>query len=149
MGRNYSRKTSPLTSDLALIWDVENSDWRLTTLSAIQTLFEANAVDVEPVTQYSTPLTGATVALSDGDDNDLDIHLIITPAAGIAALTLTLPAAPSDKQVIIVNSTQIITTLTVDGNGKSVVGAPTTIAAANDYFRLKYDTVNSTWYRVG
>ena len=148
MGRNYSRKESPLTSDLALIWDAENSDWRLTTLSAIQALFEANAEKVEPVTQYSSPLAGASITITDGDDGDLDVHLIITPAGTIATGTIVMPAAPSDKQVVIVNTTQEITTLTLDGNGNTIVGGLTTMLA-NAYFRLKYDTVNSIWYRVG
>jgi hypothetical protein len=41
-----------------------------------------------------------------------------------------------------------VTTLTINGNGKTVVGGPATLAA-NAFFRLKYDGVLSTWFRVG
>ncbi len=100
-------------------------------------------------TQYSAPsATGFNVAITDGSDS---IHLILTPVAGYAAGTITLPASTNaaDKQEVLVNCTQAVTTLTVDGNGATAVtGEPTTLAA-NDFFKLKYDAQTSTWYRIG
>lgn len=144
----YSRKTDPVTTDLSVIWDSENSEYKLTPLSAVQTLFEENDSTTnleEPNTQYASPATGTTVALTDANE---DNHLILTPTGTLAALTLTLPATLRDKQTVLVNCTQIITTLTVDGNGATVNGAPTTLAA-NGYFKLKYDISLDSWYRVG
>jgi hypothetical protein len=61
-----------------------------------------------------------------------------------------MPAVASviDGQELLVNSTQAVTTLTVAGNGATVAGAPTTLAA-NGFFRLKFEALVSTWYRVG
>jgi len=149
MGRNYQRKDDPVTADLALIWDAENSDWRLSTLANILALFnttnETTDVSIqEPNSQYSAPLTGFTVAIT---DNNEDTHLILTPAGTLATGTITLPSVLRDKQLVIVNSTQEITALTVDGNGATVVGAPTTLSA-NGYFTLKYDLTVDSWYRI-
>jgi hypothetical protein len=60
-----------------------------------------------------------------------------------------LPASTTaaDKQTINVNCTQSVTTLTINGNGATVTGAPTTLAA-NAFFTLRFDAVTSTWYRV-
>lgn len=104
------------------------------------------------VTQYSAPsATGFSVTITDGDDNDENVHLILTPAAGYATGTIVLPASTSlvDKQEVLVNCTQAVTTLTIDKNGATALtGAPSALTA-NQFFRLKYDKPTSTWYRVG
>jgi hypothetical protein len=95
-------------------------------------------------TQYATPIaTGFSVAITASST-----WLILTPLAGYAAGTLVLPASPVHCSEFLVNTTQAVTTLTVSGNGKTVVGAPTTLAA-NAFFRLRYNSLNSTWFRVG
>ena len=102
----------------------------------------------EYTTQYAAPsATGQNIQVTDTDDNT---HLIITPVAGYAAMTITLPTSTNciDKQDILINCTQAVTTLTVAGNGATVAGEPSTLAA-NAYFRLKYDLAGTTWYRVG
>lgn len=99
-------------------------------------------------TQYAAPsATGQNIQVTDDNSNT---HLIITPLAGYAAMTITLPTSTNaaDKQDILINCTQNVTTLTIDGNGASVVGEPASITA-NDFFRLKYDLPGTTWYRVG
>jgi hypothetical protein len=54
-----------------------------------------------------------------------------------------------DKQEVLVNCTQQVTALTVNGNGAvAVTGEPASLGA-DDYFRLKYDAIMRTWYRVG
>jgi len=61
---------------------------------------------------------------------------------------VVMPASPVDGQQVVVTSTQAVTTLTVSGNGASVNGAPSTLAA-NGYFRLRYDQINNSFYRIG
>ena len=96
------------------------------------------------VTQYASPnATGFTVALESVPNG----WLVLTPLAGYAAGTITLPALPVDQQQVAVSCTQSVTTLTVNGNGKTVNGAPTTLAA-NGTFSLRYDGVNQSWYRI-
>src|SRR3990167_4243057 len=90
-------------------------------------------------TQYSAPsATGFSVTVTDGADDNTNVHLILTPGGTYAAGTMVLPAIADvvDKQEVLVNCTQIVTTLTIDKNGATALtGAPTTIAAANGFFR--------------
>ena len=99
------------------------------------------------ISQYSAPLTGATVAMNTSGSS---VWLILTPAGTLSTLTIQLPlnTGVEDKTELLVNATQAVTTLTLDANGGSVVGGPASLAA-NDYFRLRFDTVLQTWYRVG
>lgn len=102
------------------------------------------------VTQYAAPAaTGFTVLIAPVDAGD-SIYLLLTPNAGYAAGTITLPAAATcvDGQELLVTTTQLVTALTVAGNGSTVNGAPTTLAA-NGFFRLRFDGVLHTWNRVG
>ncbi len=102
------------------------------------------------VSQYYAPsATGFTVAITPA--TDLDVHLILTPLAGYAAGTITLPpvAGLRDGQRVLVNTTQSVTTLTLSVNGAAaVIGGPTTLAA-DAFFTLKYDAITTNWYRVG
>jgi hypothetical protein len=75
-------------------------------------------------------------------------HLILTPDGAYADGAVVLDSAPADRDEVLLNTTQAVTTFVVNGNGRTVVGAPTTMAA-NGFFRLKYDAVLATWYRVG
>jgi len=120
----------------------------MTTLSAyIQSVLETDIPAY--VTQYAAPsATGFTVSITDNSNNT---HLILTPVAGYAAGTIKLPAISNaiDKQTVLVNCTQSVTALTIDGNSAvAVTGAPTALAA-NDFFTLKLDKTTQTWYRVG
>ncbi len=111
--------------------------------------FESTLYMPEYVTQYSAPSASAfSVQVTNGEDN---IHLILTPTAGFEEGTIVLPISPGvvDKQEVLVNCTQAVTTLTINKNGATALtGSPTTLGA-NAFFRLKYDLPTSTWYRVG
>lgn len=150
MSRNYSVENSPALADQSLIWDVSNSDWRLSPLSDIFTLFSTSFLNtmLEPDSQYAAPaVTGFDVLIN---ANDNDTHLILTPASTLAAGTLTLPTPANlrDKQLLIVSCTQQVTALTVAGNGAAAVnGAPTTLGA-DDFFTIKYDLTLNTWNRI-
>lgn len=100
---------------------------------------------------YAPSATGFSYTINTGDITDSDnAWLILTPAAGYAAGTIVLPPSDScvQNQEVMVNCTQAVTTLTVSGNGATVTGAPTTLAASA-FFRLKYYAPTNTWYRVG
>lgn len=72
--------------------------------------------------------------------------LIINPAGTLATGTVTMPAAPADGMVITVESTQIITALTLSGNtGQSIVGVPATLFP-NQPMSYVYRLSNTTWY---
>jgi len=146
-----SKVTTPAASDLlALFSSSMGSDAAMTiaTLAAyLQTLMTAG---VGFVTQYAAPsATGFSVSIVPLQ-NGSSVYLNLTPVAGYAAGTITLPAVATcqDGQEVLVSSTNAITTLTIAANGSSVTGAPTTLAAGG-FFRLRFDGVYKTWARVG
>lgn len=99
---------------------------------------------------YSAPsATGFTVTIAPSVAGG-SVWLILTPTAGFAAGTIALPASGDavDGQEVLVNCTQAVTTLTVSASGLTVTGAPTALTA-NQAFRMKFDAVTSTWYKVG
>lgn len=135
--------------DLIPIFSQANGDARktsLTTLAAfIQTLI--SSADNKQ-TQYAAPNnSGFSVSVN---GTGLNVWLVLTPSVGYAAGTIILPAVAGvlDKQEILVNTTQAVTALTINANGATIVGAPTTLAAGG-FFRLRFDGVLDTWYRVG
>lgn len=102
------------------------------------------------ITQYAAPnATGFTVLVAPFTAG-ASMWLLLTPAAGYAAGTVTLPAQATcrDGQEVLVSCTQAVTTLTVAGNGATVNGSPATLAA-NAFFRMRYDAVFRAWYRAG
>ena len=138
-----------VSSDQVPIYSSSNGDARKASMGVIKdyVLSDATVAD-DKVTQYAAPAaTGFTVTVNNSSDS---VWLILTPLAGYAAGTITLPAVANcvDRQEVLVNTTQAVTTLTVSGNGATVIGAPTTLAA-NAFFRLRFDDVLNTWYRVG
>lgn len=136
-------------SDQVPIYSSGNGDARKASLSLLKAFFQEGATAADDkITQYAAPsATGFSVQVNDDSDS---VWLILTPTAGFAAGTVVLPALANcvDKQEVLVNCTQAVTTLTVSGNGSTVTGAPTTLAA-NAFFRLRFDDVTDTWYRVG
>jgi hypothetical protein len=98
--------------------------------------------------QYAAPsVSGTVVTVTNSSEST---WLIIHPLAGYAAMTITLPLLANciDGQEVLVICAHIVTTLTINGNGSTVVGAPTALTA-NAFFRLRFGSLNSTWYRVG
>ena len=138
-----------VSSDQVPIYSSENGDARKASMATLLAFFSGQiTANDDKVTQYAAPsATGFTVTINNGPDS---IWLVLTPVAGYAAGTLTLPAVANcvDRQELLVNTTQAVTTLTVSGNGATVTGAPTTLAA-NAFFRLRFEAVTKTWYRVG
>lgn len=91
-----------------------------------------------------------TVTVAPPEDG-ASMRLIIKPTGTMAVGTVNLPDVDEaeDGQEVLVSCTQIVTALTVAATGLSVTGAPTTLAAANGFFRMMYDAADLTWYRVG
>lgn len=134
--------------------NLNNQDYRLSINELVAFIQGALVIPpfvgfVDYTTQYAAPSsTGFSVQITDSSANT---HLILTPTTGFAAGTIVLPAVANviDKQEVLVNSTQQVTALTVNGNGAvAVTGEPTSLAA-DDFFRLKYDALTQTWFRVG
>jgi hypothetical protein len=137
--------------DQVPVYSSDNGDARKASLSVlaayIQTLLTAGG---GYMTQYAAPnASGSNTLIDPGEDGD-SVFLLLTPTGTFAAATITLPvkAECQDGQEVLVSCTQIVTALTVAGNGATVNGAPTTLAA-NGFFKLRFDGVYDAWYRIG
>jgi len=136
---------SIVAGDQIPVWSNNNGGARKAAMSVLLAYIQDNIQFPSAFTkQFAAPsATGFSVDVDDGE-----VWLVLTPVAGYAAGTIVLPAGPADGDEFLCNCTQAVTTLTIDGNGKTVTGGPTKLAA-NDSFRLKYESVTGTWYRVG
>lgn len=100
------------------------------------------------ILQYAGPTsTGFSVAIN---NSSASVWLVLTPSGTLAAGTITLPNVANcvESQEVLVSSSQTVTALTIGLNGALAVGAPTTIAAGG-FFRLRFEPILKTWYRVG
>ncbi len=134
------------------IYQAANGDARKASVSLFATYIQSllTPASGEETQYYSPAATGFSVTIAPTTAGG-SVYLLMTPLAGYAAGTIVLPALAlaEDGQEVLVTTTQAVTTLTVSGNGAVAVnGAPTTMAA-NAFFRLRYDGVNQSWYRVG
>lgn len=102
-------------------------------------------------TQVATPsATGFSVSITSVISSVVyNIWLLLKPTAGFAAGTIVLPAVAScvDQQEVTVSCTQQVNALTVNGNGATVSGAPSSLAA-DSTFKLRFNLAASTWYRA-
>jgi hypothetical protein len=73
--------------------------------------------------------------------------LVMNPAGTLATGTITFPAAPADGMTVTFSSTQIITALTLAGNGKTIVSAVTALLA-NQAASYVYRLSNTSWYPI-
>lgn len=150
MNINELNSTETLTAgDQFAVWATANGDTRKVSLTVLKSAInDGDTVADDKVTVYAAPsATGFTVTLPSTADS---AWMVLTPAAGYAAGTIVLPASTVavERQEVLVNCTQSVATLTINGNGATVTGAPTTLAA-NAFFRLRFEPVAKVWYRVG
>lgn len=90
---------------------------------------------------YYTPVSGATIVPIAGTR-----HVIVHPAAPIAALTLTLPPLPVDGQLCSFRTVEAITALTVVGaSGETIVGTGFMLDTAGRADWI-YRAADTTWY---
>ena len=137
--------SSVIAGDQVPIWSTNNGGARKASMSTLLAYIQDNIAFPAAFTkQYAAPsATAFSVSITAGDT-----WLILTPVAGYAYGTIVLPTDPTDSQEVLVNCTQSVTTLVVDGGTKTVTGEPATLAA-NAFFRLRYDSIAGVWYRVG
>lgn len=155
MAKKITRTDAVAAGDLFVLYKTAAGDYRGAPADVVlqymqdNLTFPSNTGVQQFTTQYAAPSsTGFDVAIDPADGTN--VHLILTPTAGFAAGEITLPPLANcvDKQEVLVNSTQSIAALTVDGNGATVTGEPSSMGA-DDFFRLKFDDLTNVWYRVG
>lgn len=138
---------TPTTASQIPFYDPASGQDRRTSVAALQALGSTSAAGM--VTQYAAPAaTGFNVQIVP-PMNGTSMFLLLTPVAGYAAGTITLPAQATcaDKQELLCACTQAVAALTVTGNGATVNGAPAALTA-NGFFRLRFDGVFRAWYRI-
>lgn len=125
---------------------------RKVTLGVITTYILEQMEPLSGLTRQSAVPSASpfTVNVTPPEDG-ASMRLIVKPTGTMAVGTINLPDVDEaeDGQEVLVTCTQIVTTLTVAATGLNVTGAPTTLAAANGFFRMMYDAADTTWYRVG
>ena len=135
--------------DAVPIYSASNGDARKASLTVIRDFIQDNLdLNVDLTHQYAAPsATGFTVTLTDNGESK---WLILTPDADYAAGTIVFPSIANavDDQDILITTTKAVNTLTLNGNGSTVVGGPTNLNA-NTSVRFRYDTVLDRWYAVG
>lgn len=104
---------------------------------------------LRPVITPLTPLTATTITTL----ADLDETLVLTPAGTLAALTIQLPAATDSQlgQIKRVNSTAIVSSLTISVAGSgSVTGPALSAAAVNTPYAFQCVSISGTgvWMRI-
>jgi hypothetical protein len=136
--------------DQVLIYSSGNGDARKASMTTLATFFtEQVTPPPDTMTQYAAPnASGFSVTIAPAVPGN-SVWLLLTPTGAFAAGTVVLPALASavHGQEVEVTSTTAITALTVSGNGATVNGAPTTMAA-NAFFRLRFDGVFNAWFRI-
>jgi len=138
--------------DLIPIWSSNASDTRRVSLSALVNFLLAQiAASSGFRTQYAAPSsTGFAVTIAP-PVNGTPTFLLLTPTGALAAGAIALPLVGNciDGQEVLVACTQPVAALTIVGSGAtSVNGAPATLDA-NSFFRLRFDLIAKSWYRVG
>lgn len=148
---NRLANASPLSaSDNLMIFSTANGDQRRASITELAALLATMGQPMvrESAQSFAPSATGFNVTITPVTPGN-DKWLRMTPTGALAAGTVTLPLSPIDGQEALVTSTQAVTALGIGLNGATAVnGAPTTIAA-NGFFKLRYDAVFTSWFRIG
>ena len=133
-------------SDLIPIWSSTDGDARKASANTLKTYLTGGvSINDGLITQTASPAaTGFNVSVPTAGT-----WLIITPVAAYATGTITLPFYDDVEggQIVLVNCSQAVTALTVNGNGATVINPPPALAA-NSRFTMRYEADSSVWYRV-
>jgi hypothetical protein len=132
--------------DMLPFFSTANGEDSKTSATQFNELMQALLTSAGSITQYAAPsATGFSVTINPPTAGG-SVYLLLTPTAGFAAGTIVLPTPPADRQEVAVVTTQAISTLTVSGNGATVTGSPSTLAA-NATFKLRYNAAGAAgWY---
>lgn len=135
-------------NDSVVLWSANNQDYRGVPIELLIERIQENKLDQPPINiQHFNPNADFTL---DIENHEVGTYLILNPSTSIATGSIKLPERydVTDGQVLLVACAQQVNNFSVDGNNALVIGAPNALAA-NGFFKLKYDKLSNTWYRVG
>lgn len=129
------------------VYSPVNGDARRVSITSLIEFFQANFADPDYLTIINAP-TNSGFNLQLGAQTQ-SVFLILNPSGAFAAGTITLPPVAScfDGQEILVASSQSIVALTVNGNGATLVGAPSALGIGG-FFTIRFNALQGTWYTL-
>lgn len=147
---NLASTTVLEDTDTIPLYSVSERDTRKVTLPILADYVQT-AIEGEPdETIYALTVSGSTFTVTvlptvAGGS----VWAQLSPSSAATAATIILPGV-ADRvlgQEVRVTCTQSVAALAINGNGATVLGGPTTLAA-NGFFTLSYDNISNIWYRV-
>lgn len=147
MSRNYDQITNPTGAELVPLYAQFQSTPQWLTLSGFLSYFQTNFTSPTVFTTITTPGDGFTINIEEDGQNR---WALLRPTGALATGTIVLPstAVATDGQEIIVTTTLQISGFTVSGNGATAVYGAPAVLAAEDSFKLRYNTQTTSWYKV-
>ena len=153
MSNRFNEATSVKAGDNLVMYAGDANRFRELAVSVLQQYMQDNLTFSDPgiqeyTQQIEAPVTNAfNILITNNSDN---AWLILKPIVSFSSGTITLPAVANvvDNQQVLVNNYQyVLSSLTVAGNGASVIGEPSALSAYQS-FTLKYSSADNTWYNV-
>lgn len=145
---NLSATDVIVAGDQFVTFKLTNGDNRKVAASVLLAYMQDNLILPSFTTQYVSPsITGETIFVT---GSGMDIYLLLTPTDGFATMVIVMPLLSTliDKQEVLITSSKQITALTISPNGATVCGEPSSMIA-DGFFKMRYDSINTTWRRVG
>lgn len=144
---DLSAVTALAAGDSLPVASLAGGDTMRATMGQLTEYLQENLVftGADEAFQTAAPTTGQTVTVTVTDGRN--VWLALAPAGTLATLTVAISGTPSAQQEVLINTTQILTALTITASN-TLQGQPTTLAA-NGFAKMKYDAVNAVWRRVG
>lgn len=135
------------SGDQLPVYSPVNGDARRVSITALLEFFKGNFADPNYLTIINSP-TNSGFNLQLGAQTQ-SLFLILNPSGAFAAGTITLPPVAScfDGQEILVASSQSIAALTVNGNGATLIGAPSALGIGG-FFTIRFNALQGTWYTL-
>ena len=132
------------------LYQAGQQDTRAVSMSQVAAYVQS-AIEGEPdEVIYAISVVGSTftvAALPTTVGGSVWVQLTLSGPA--TAGTVILPGVDDrvPGQEVRITCTQSVTSLTINGNGATVAGGPTSLAA-NGFFTLSYDNISNNWFRV-
>lgn len=129
------------------IYSAANGDARKLSLTNLLAWFRANFTSAVFIKNIQTPGDGFNITMTQDGQH---AWLLLRPTGALATGTILLPApgVAADGQEVLITTTQPVTTFTVNGNGATALYGAPTVLSADDWFKLKYDSQTTSWYRA-
>ncbi len=148
---NRLNETDALSvGDQFVLYKGNCTDFRSVSQDVVLEWILENIPVVKPIAAIIQPFNPNSDFNIQIENNAVGTYLVMNPTVSITNGVITLPliANVSDGQEVLVTSSHEVENLTIAGNGAALIGNPNTIAA-DGFFKLKFDQLSMTWYRVG